>query len=136
MTSPDRSAARPILIAGCALGFLSVALGAFGAHGLKDLLPPDRLAVFETGVRYAMFHTGALLAAGAVGWLGSRGPYRAAGAAFLAGVVLFSGSLWLLALTGLRWLGAITPLGGLSFLTGWVLLALAARRLDWGGSGG
>lgn len=117
------------MVTGSIVGFLCVAMGAFGAHALKDLLPADRLAVFDTGVRYAMLHAGALLAAGGLGWLGTRGPFRAAGAAFLIGVALFSGSLWALAITGVRWLGAITPLGGVSFLTGWVLLALAAQKL-------
>jgi uncharacterized membrane protein YgdD (TMEM256/DUF423 family) len=104
---------------------IGVALGAFGAHGLKDRVAPDLLAVFETGVRYHMYHALALLA---VGWATSRWSgtsLQAAGWLFLVGIVVFSGSLYLLALTGMRWLGAITPLGGLCFLLGWASLAWA-----------
>jgi uncharacterized membrane protein YgdD (TMEM256/DUF423 family) len=112
--------------------FLAVAAGAFGAHGLKSRVTPDMLAVFETGARYHMYHSLALFA---VAWLVSRDG-GAAGArfaafggwAFLAGIVLFSGSLYALALTGTRGLGAITPLGGLAFLVGWILVAIAATR--------
>ncbi|HEU0015111.1 MAG TPA: DUF423 domain-containing protein [Longimicrobium sp.] len=115
---------------GCALGFLGVAAGAFGAHALRDSVPPDLLQAFETGARYQMYHALALLAV-ALGEqrTGGRG-WRAAGWLFVAGTVLFSGSLYLLALTGVRWLGAITPLGGAAFLAGWIALGLAgARRL-------
>jgi uncharacterized membrane protein YgdD (TMEM256/DUF423 family) len=109
-------------------GFLGVALGAFGAHALKTRLPPDLLAVFETGVRYQMYHVFALVAA-AWGW--ARWPNRAfslAGGLFLAGILIFSGSLYLLAFTGARWLGVVTPLGGLAFLAGWLCLAWGARN--------
>ncbi|MGH7533536.1 MAG: DUF423 domain-containing protein [Gemmatimonadales bacterium] len=115
-----------------ALGALSAALavaaGAFGAHALKGHLSPDDLAVFETGARYQMYHAFALLA---VAWAASRWPggsVHAAGWLFVIGTLLFSGSLYLLALTGVRWLGAITPLGGLAFLAGWVCLAIGAWR--------
>lgn len=104
--------------AGAALMLIDVALGAFGAHALKNRLSPEMLAVFETGVRYQAYHALALLLLAAL-----RGPDRA-GWCFLAGIVLFSGSLYALALTGARWLGAITPLGGLLFLAGWLFLAL------------
>jgi uncharacterized membrane protein YgdD (TMEM256/DUF423 family) len=107
-------------------GFLGVALGAFGAHALKTRVSPDLLAVFETGVRYQMYHVFALLAAA---WAWARWPSRKfaiAGGLFIAGIVIFSGSLYLLALTGVRWLGAITPLGGLAFLAGWLCLAWGA----------
>jgi uncharacterized membrane protein YgdD (TMEM256/DUF423 family) len=104
--------------AGAVLMFLAVALGAFAAHGLKSRLTPDMLAIWETGVRYHVYHALALLALGA-----SRGPDKA-GWCFLGGIVVFSGSLYLLALTGERRLGMITPLGGLLFLVGWVLFAL------------
>jgi uncharacterized membrane protein YgdD (TMEM256/DUF423 family) len=107
-------------------GFLGVALGAFGAHALKTRLSPDLLAAFDTGVRYQMYHVFALVAA-AWGW--ARWPGRAfaiAGALFLAGILVFSGSLYLLAFTGTRWLGAVTPLGGLAFLAGWLCLAWGA----------
>ncbi len=103
-----------------------MALGAFAAHGLKAILAPDMLAVFETGVRYQMYHAFALFAAA---WAFARWPSRAfaiAGGLFVAGIVVFSGSLYLLALTDTRWLGAITPLGGLAFLAGWLCLAWGA----------
>ena len=103
-----------------------MALGAFAAHGLKASLTPDLLAAFETGVRYQMYHALALVAA-AWGWARwqARG-FVFAGWLFVAGMVVFSGSLYLLALTGTRWLGAITPLGGLAFLTGWLCLVWGA----------
>jgi uncharacterized membrane protein YgdD (TMEM256/DUF423 family) len=107
-------------------GFLGVALGAFAAHALKSKLAPDMLAVFETGVRYQMYHVFALCAAA---WGHARWPSRPfalAGGLFVAGIVVFSGSLYLLAFTGVRWLGAITPLGGLAFLAGWLCLTWGA----------
>ena len=107
-------------------GFFGVALGAFAAHALKSTLSPDMLAAFETGVRYQMYHAFALFAAA---WGFARGQARAfalAGWLFVAGIVLFSGSLYLMALTGTRWLGAVTPLGGLAFLAGWLCLAWSA----------
>ena len=113
---------------GAASGFIGVAAGAFGAHGLKARLTPELLAVFDTGARYQMVHALALLA---VAWAISRWPGRAAvasGWCFVAGTLIFSGSLYLLALTGMRGLGAITPVGGVLFLLGWLLLALAAWR--------
>jgi uncharacterized membrane protein YgdD (TMEM256/DUF423 family) len=110
-------------------GGLAVALGAFGAHALKDRLAAGLLANFETGVRYQMVHALALLA---VAWAVSRWTSTwlplAAGWLFVAGTVLFSGSLYLLALTGVRWLGAITPFGGVAFVGGWVCLLLVAWR--------
>jgi uncharacterized membrane protein YgdD (TMEM256/DUF423 family) len=107
---------------------LAVAAGAFAAHGLKSRLEPDLLAVFETGARYQMYHGLALFA---VAWTVARWPEGGAALAgwlFLAGIVIFSGSLYLLALTGVRWLGAVTPLGGLAFLAGWAVLAWTALR--------
>jgi uncharacterized membrane protein YgdD (TMEM256/DUF423 family) len=112
---------------GALSALISVAAGAFGAHALRARLDPAALAVFETGARYQMYHALALLA---VGWAASRWPGPWAGRAgwlFVAGTLLFSGSLYALALTGIRWLGAITPLGGAAFLAGWLCLALAAR---------
>lgn len=107
-------------------GFLGVALGAFAAHGLKARLGPDMLAVFETGARYHLYHSFALFAA-AWGWARWPGRWLAfAGWSFLAGIVIFSGSLYLLAITGGRWLGAVTPLGGLAFLAGWLALGWGA----------
>ncbi len=113
---------------GAVNAFLAVAAGAFGAHALKARLEPDRLAVFETGARYHMYHALGLFA---VAWLVARGAdaARPAGWVMLAGILLFSGSLYALALSGVRALGAITPVGGVCFLLSWALLAWAALRL-------
>jgi uncharacterized membrane protein YgdD (TMEM256/DUF423 family) len=107
---------------------IAVGAGAFGAHGLRSRITPDLLAVFETAARYQMYHALALLA---VAWAATRwpGPWPArAGWLFVAGTVLFSGSLYILALSGVRWLGAVTPLGGVAFLAGWACLLLAAGQ--------
>ena len=118
---------RTFLLLASILGFLGVALGAFGAHGLRSRLGPDMLAVFETAVRYQMYHVFALLiVAAAIGHLGSARLLVTAGWLFFAGIVLFSGSLYALALTRTGILGAITPLGGLLFLAGWASLAFFA----------
>jgi uncharacterized membrane protein YgdD (TMEM256/DUF423 family) len=123
---------RLFVVIGSLVALLGVAAGAFGAHGLKNRLTPDMLAVFETGVRYQLVHALALLA---VAWVCSRWPGRAASAAgflFLIGIVVFSGSLYLLALTGVRSFGAVTPAGGVAFLAGWACLAWAGWRADHG----
>ena len=113
---------------GSASAFVAVAAGAFGAHGLKARLAPDLLAVFEVAARYQMYHALGLLAcAWAVGkWPGALA--TSAGWLFVAGTIVFSGSLYALSLGGARWLGAITPIGGLAFLAGWLCLAGAAMR--------
>jgi uncharacterized membrane protein YgdD (TMEM256/DUF423 family) len=113
---------------GAASGLLAVAAGAFGAHALKSRLAPDLLAVFDLAARYQMFHALALLA---VAWAVTRWPgaaLAASGWCFVAGTVLFSGSLYLLALTGARGLAAVTPVGGALFVAGWLLLAIGAAR--------
>jgi uncharacterized membrane protein YgdD (TMEM256/DUF423 family) len=119
---------RPLAVAGAVSAFLAVAAGAFGAHALRARLAPEMLQVFETGVRYQMYHALALLIAAGVSGLSSHpaGPW--AGRLFLVGTVLFSGSLYALALTGIRGFGAITPFGGVAFLAGWICLAIAALR--------
>ena len=106
---------------------LAVAAGAFAAHGLRDRLDARALEVFETGARYHMYHALAMIAAGLVATAGVRGA-SAAGWLFQAGIALFSGSLYALALSGVRALGPITPIGGLLFLAGWLWLAWAAWR--------
>ena len=119
---------RVFFIIGAVSALIGVAAGAFGAHALKDRLSAEMLAVFEVGARYQMYHALALLA---VGWAATRWPgtaLTAGGWLFVAGTLLFSGSLYLLSLTGQRWLGAITPLGGLAFLAGWMCLAWAAWK--------
>lgn len=116
------------------LGAVSVLLGAFGAHALKSRLTPADLAIFETGVRYQMYHVIALLAAQATAYVGASQPAvttacRMASWAFVAGIAVFSGSLYALVLTGVRKLGMVTPIGGVAFVLGWVQLALALGRL-------
>lgn len=117
---------RTLIAAGAVCAFLGVALGAFGAHGLRKRLSADMLAVFEIGVRYQLYHGLALLAAGAAASRLAPGALAAAGALFVIGTVVFSGSLYVLALNGRKWLGAVTPLGGLALLAGWASLAWAA----------
>ncbi|MCY3845216.1 MAG: DUF423 domain-containing protein [Acidobacteria bacterium] len=114
--------------AGAVLSGIGVLVGAFGAHGLRDRVTADMLAVFETGVRYHLIHGLAVLA---VAWAASRWPNAWIGAAgwlFAAGIVVFSGSLYILAISGVRWWGAVTPIGGVCFLAGWAALAIGALR--------
>ena len=113
---------------GSVLCGLGVILGAFGAHGLRARLSPEMLVVFETGVRYHLIHALGLLAvAGAASrWPGSY--VSIAGYLFVAGIFIFSGSLYVLAITGIRWLGAITPIGGVCLIVGWGLLAIGVLR--------
>ena len=105
-------------------GFLGVALGAFAAHGLKNTISPPMLAAFETGVRYQMYHALAMILAGMIVARGAS----TAGWIFQLGIFLFSGSLYVLALTDIKVLGAVTPFGGLAFLAGWIWLAWSAWR--------
>ena len=120
---------KPFLVTGAVAAGLAVAAGAFGAHALAGRLTPERLAVFETAVRYQMYHALALLF---VGWAGrtldSSVLLAGAGGCFAAGIVIFSGSLYLLVLTDTGWLGAVAPIGGVAFLAGWGLLAWALVR--------
>ena len=119
---------RVFMTLGSVSALLGVALGAFAAHGLKPDLAPSLLAAFETGVRYQLYHALALLAVG-LAWTRWPGPLMiASGYLFVAGTVLFSGSLYALSLSGMRWLGAITPFGGVAFLLGWGCLAWAAWK--------
>lgn len=122
---------RLLIFVGAVLMFLSVALGAFGAHGLRGRIAADLLAVFQTGVQYQMIHGLGMILAGI--WLtnqrlGATGWVSGAGWAFLIGVLLFSGSLYAIAFTGIRSLGMITPFGGFAFLIGWLMLAYAAMK--------
>jgi uncharacterized membrane protein YgdD (TMEM256/DUF423 family) len=117
---------KNFLLLGAIAAFLAVALGAFGAHGLRGRLSPEMMSVFQTGVQYHLSHALALVLVSAImgrmsGWL-----IQTAGWCFVAGIVFFSGSLYLLAVTGVTILGAVTPIGGLLFLAGWACLAFAA----------
>ena len=115
-------------VAGAVLAALAVAAGAFGAHALRNTLSTTQLATYETAARYQMYHALALLLAAQL--LPQRSPalLRAVCSLFIAGIVLFSGSLYVLALTDRRWLGAITPIGGVAFLAGWACLAAGSLR--------
>ncbi len=119
---------RVFFTIGALFAFAGVAVGAFGAHSLKGRISTEMLLVFEVGVRYQMYHAFALIAAA---WVQAKWPSALAtsgGWFFVAGILLFSGSLYLISLSGLRWLGAITPIGGAAFLVGWLCLALAVWR--------
>jgi len=122
---------RLFITIGALSGFLAVGLGAFGAHSLRDRLSADMLQVFQTGVSYQMYHALALIGVGILlGRFSVDGsPWlSASGWLFVAGTILFSGSLYLLSLTSTSWLGAITPLGGVAFLLGWLAVAIGIWR--------
>ena len=117
---------RLFFILGAVSAAISVGTGAFGAHGLKARVAPEMLAIWETASRYQMYHAFGLIV---TGWMASRWPSGASNAAgwlFVAGTVIFSGSLYVMTLTGIRWLGAITPIGGVAFIAAWIVLAWAA----------
>ena len=120
--------AKLFLSLGACSGALAVMLGAFGAHGLKDKLSEKMLANWMTGVDYHFYHTFALLVVGLLALKFQSGALTAGGWSFLAGILIFSGSLYIMALTGITRLGAITPIGGLLFIAGWVLLAVATLK--------
>jgi uncharacterized membrane protein YgdD (TMEM256/DUF423 family) len=119
---------RFFFISGAVAALIGVAFGAFGAHSLRTKLSPEMLGIFEVGVRYQMYHAFGLIA---VAWAMVRWPeanLNGAGWAFIVGIVIFSGSLYLLSTTDARWLGAITPIGGLAFLLGWAILVWSIGR--------
>lgn len=122
------SASQIAIALGGIYGFLGVALGAFGAHGLRNRLSPDMLAVWKTGVEYHLYHALALLLVGLIAAARPSIAITNAGICFALGVLVFSGSLYALALSGVRWLGAITPFGGLLLLAGWALLVWSAFK--------
>jgi uncharacterized membrane protein YgdD (TMEM256/DUF423 family) len=133
-SGPDTSQismfSRWVLSAGAGFALLAVVLGAFAAHGLKAVLDAQQLVLFETASRYQMYHALALLVVGVLSIHAqfSRRMLKFAALAFILGIILFSGSLYLLALSGIRWLGAITPLGGIAFLVGWLATIVAALK--------
>jgi len=119
---------RVFFVLGALSAFIGVAAGAFGTHGLKIRMSAEMLSVFEVGVRYQMYHAFALIIAA---WVQAKWPssiVTTGGWFFVIGTIFFSGSLYLMSVTGVRWLGAITPLGGLAFLAGWVCIAWGAWR--------
>ncbi|HUQ66457.1 MAG TPA: DUF423 domain-containing protein [Flavitalea sp.] len=128
---------KPFLITACIFAAIAVILGAFGAHGLKQIVPPETITTFETGIRYHFYHAFALLATGMLYERGRRGWIKFAGISFIAGIVLFSGSLYLLTIfkatetVGLNKLGIITPFGGLFLIAGWIALAIALSLSPW-----
>lgn len=120
---------RGFVLAGCLAAFAGVALGAFGAHALRGSLDARLMGVWHTAVQYNLIHALGLVATGILAERGSgEAGFRLAGVLMLAGLLLFCGSLYLLAITGVSWLGVITPFGGLAFLAAWLLLARAAWR--------
>ena len=119
---------RVFFAIGALSALLAVAAGAFGAHGLRDVLEARWLETFETGARYQMVHALALLVLAVAAGRDPGGLWTVAAWLFVAGTVLFSGSLYTLSLTGARWLGAVTPFGGVCFLAGWACAAVAALR--------
>jgi uncharacterized membrane protein YgdD (TMEM256/DUF423 family) len=126
--------AKIFLVIAAILAGTGVAAGAFAAHALKDKLSEKAIAIFETGVRYQMYHALALLAVALILLVVNSQPnpfFNISGFAFIAGVAIFSGSLYALSFSGIKWLGAITPLGGVAFMLGWGCLAIAAIQLKF-----
>lgn len=121
---------RRFVALGSVLAFLAVALGAFGAHALKTRISPENLVIWQTGVQYHLAHAAALLFVGILTQSFQDKLVRAAGWLFFAGILIFGGSLYALALTNIKVLGAITPLGGICFLAGWLSLAVGATQSD------
>ncbi len=122
---------RIFVFLGSINAFLAVALGAFGAHGLRARLTPDMLQIYETGIKYHMMHALGLILLGLIAhWIERSWMINWSGWFLFAGIVIFSGSLYVLSISGLRWLGAITPIGGLCFLAGWLLLAIAVVKVS------
>ncbi|WP_441000962.1 DUF423 domain-containing protein [Fodinibius sp. SL11] len=118
---------KPFFIIGSIAMALAVALGAFGAHGLKEMLTDEMLDIFETGVRYHFYHAlGLLLIGFAFQFMSGLSLLQWSGWLMLGGILIFSGSLYILSISGIRWLGAITPIGGVCFIISWILLAVAA----------
>ncbi len=133
--NPDRNAAR-IIALGALLALLAVAAGAFGAHALRARLEVTELTVYETAVRYQMYHAGAVIMTGLAAARWPQALWSAAAASFVLGIVLFTGSLLLIVLSGMRSIGWVTPLGGLALIAGWTLMIAAALRVRADSTGG
>lgn len=117
------------IFSGSILAFLAVALGAFGSHGLKPKLSPEMFSVYQTAVQYHMIHALGIILIGVIAhYITNSGLIQWAGGLLLLGILFFSGSLYLLTLTDIKWVGPVTPVGGLCFLAGWLLLAIAALK--------
>lgn len=114
---------KSIIITGVIFAGLAVILGAFGTHGLKPKISPEDLTIFETGVKYQMYHALGLILIGILGFHFPENTIQLPALLLVIGILVFSGSLYILVLSGLRWMGAITPLGGLAFIAGWLFLA-------------
>lgn len=122
-------AARTFLLLGCVSAMVAVALGAFGAHALEGRLPPERIATWESAARYHFYHSLGLLIVGLIGMqIGARAQLRWAGWSMLTGILLFSGSLYVLSVSGISYLGAVAPFGGVALLLAWLLLAGAVIK--------
>lgn len=130
ITLQESRISRWVLVAGAGFAMLAVMIGAFAAHGLKHVLDAYQLGLFETAARYQMYHAIGLLIVGVISTIPQFSPrwLKLAACAFILGIALFSGSLYLLALSGIKWLGAITPLGGVAFIFGWMALLVAALK--------
>jgi uncharacterized membrane protein YgdD (TMEM256/DUF423 family) len=130
ITLQESRISRWVLVAGAGFAMLAVMIGAFAAHGLKPVLDTYSLGLFETASRYQMYHAIGLLIVAVISTIPQFSPrwLKAAACAFILGIALFSGSLYLLALSGIKWLGAITPLGGVAFIFGWMALLVAALK--------
>lgn len=113
---------------GAILMALAITLGAFGAHGLKKIITPEMLIIFHTGVEYHFYHALGLFAVSFVGSFSSHRYVKTSGYLMLFGILVFSGSLYIMTITGLKWLGAITPIGGTAFIIAWILLALSIKK--------
>ena len=119
---------KTIILTGAVFMALAVILGAFGAHALKEKLASDMMQVYKTGVEYHFYHALGLILIGIISMNISSGLINWSAILITIGIVLFSGSLYVLAITGIKWLGAITPIGGISFIAGWILLILAVLK--------
>ena len=121
---------QTILLTGAISMALAVLLGAFGAHALKKILSPEMLTIYHTGVEYQFYHALGLLAVGTIGWHLPAKWIRWSGLLLTAGIILFSGSLYVLSFSGIKVLGAITPIGGISFVIGWIFLAVGVWKAE------
>ena len=119
---------KQFIVTGLILAAITIVLGAFGSHGLKNKLTPEYLEIFDTGVKYQFFHSLGIIIIGLLSFHFPSIPLQIPFYLFLIGIILFSGSLYILAITGIKWFGAVTPIGGLSFIVGWIITAFYIYR--------